>query len=158
LGSNVYFRFSEWRWSKTSLARYALWLMAPLILSLVWRIIADQRGRAPRARDEEPVPTWPGLDSELYQIDRQLAEANLSRQPGETLAFWQRRLEAAETLPGTDRLKRIFELHRTLRFDPKGLTRPERRALKEEAERWLGAFAHRNPKAKTTRLFASRVP
>ena len=131
--------------------------MVPLILSLAWRIIAGQRGRAMNhSRDEDRPPPWPGLDSELYQIDRQLADANLSRQPGETLAFWQRRLEISEILPQPDRLKRIFNLHRTLRFDPNGLTSPERRALKEEAEHWLRDFAGQGSKAKTRRLFANR--
>jgi transglutaminase-like putative cysteine protease len=158
LGSNLYFRFSEWRWSKTSLARYASWLMAPLILSLAWRIIAGQRGRAiARAQEEGQTPPWPGLDSELFQIDRQLAGANLSRQPGETLAFWQQRLEMTERLPQPDRLRRIFELHRALRFDPHGLTSPERRALKEEAEIWLSDFARQNPKAKTRQLLVNRI-
>jgi transglutaminase-like putative cysteine protease len=157
LGSNLYFRFSEWRWSKTSLARYASWLMVPLILSLAWRIIANQQRRAAkRVSDAQQTPPWPGLDSELYQIDRQLADANLSRLPGETLAFWQRRLETTDMLPQPDRLKRIFDLHRTLRFDPQGLTSPQRRALKEEAERWLADFAGQNPKAKTRRLLAGR--
>jgi len=157
VGSNLYFRFSEWRWSKTSLAHYASWLMAPLILSLAWRVIASLRGRAvAHVGGGDPTPRWPGLDSELYQIDRQLAAAHLSRQPGETLAFWQRRLEMAETLPQPDRLKRIFDLHRILRFDPNGLTSPERTALKEEAERWLMEFTGQGPKSKTIRPFANR--
>jgi len=152
-GSNFYFRFSKWRWSKTSLARYASWLMAPLILSLAWRIIADQRGRVTAPASETgKAPGWPGLDSELFLIDRQLASANLSRQPGETLAYWQRRLESSETVPHPDRLKRIFDLHRTLRFDPIGLTTPERQSLREEAETWLRDFAEQNPKAKTRLL------
>jgi hypothetical protein len=151
-GSNFYFRFSEWRWSKTSLARYASWLMIPLILSLAWRIIAGQRGRAiKRARDDDKTPPWPGLDSELYLIDRRLAAANLSRLPGETLAFWLRRLETAEVLPQQERLKRIFELHRALRFDPKGLTDSERTALKEEAERWMTDFAGKTGRAGSLR-------
>jgi len=158
-GSNLYFRFSEWRWSKTSLARYASWLMVPLILSLAWRIVASQRGRAvTRQNDEDSAPVWPGFDSELYQIDGKLAASNLSRQPGETLALWQRRLELAASLPQPDRLKRIFDLHRVLRFDPNGLTSPERQKLREEAEVWLTDFALQNPHSKTRRLLGVRVP
>jgi len=157
LGSNLFFRFSEWRWSKTSLARYASWLMVPLILSLAWRIIASQRGRAiARAEADTRVLRWPGLDSELYQIDRRLAAAHLSRLPGETLAFWLRRLETAETLPAPNRLRRIFDLHRTLRFDPRGLTDAERQVLKDESERWLAHFDGKHQGGKTRRIFPGR--
>ncbi|HWD20947.1 MAG TPA: transglutaminase domain-containing protein [Verrucomicrobiae bacterium] len=153
MGSNFYFRFSEWRWSKTSLARYASWLMAPLILSLVWRIIADQRGRAAaRGQENDAPPDWPGLDSELYQIDRRLEATALARHTGETLGQWQARLEASGTAPQPIRLRRIFALHRSLRFDPHGLSAAERRALADEAARWLADFAVENPRAKTGRL------
>jgi hypothetical protein len=156
-GSNLYFQFSEWRWSKTSISRYAPWLMAPLILSLVWRIVAAQRGRTVRrGNKKEILPVWPGLDSELYQIDRHLARVELSRRPTETLASWQQRLEQAEILPNRERLHRVFTLHRALRFDPHGLSHPERQALRNEAQQWLSDFTIQNPKSKTGRLLLAR--
>lgn len=140
--SDLYFQFSKWRWSKTSYARFASWLIVPLILYLAVRVLFGQRRQRP-ARDKAGnlSPPWPGLDSELYLINQQLAVAQLSRQPNEPLRSWQERLEKA--CPDSGRLHRIFQLHRSLRFDPLGLPPREREALREEAHRWLAEFNSR---------------
>jgi hypothetical protein len=140
--SNLYFQFSKWRWSKTSFARYTSWLLIPLIFYLVIRIILNQR----RQRREENAaglqpPGWPGLDSELYLINRRLEPVHLARLPNEPLHSWQQRLEQA--FPDSERLRRIFYLHRSLRFDPHGLPPAERETLRAEAQHWLDDFTAR---------------
>jgi transglutaminase-like putative cysteine protease len=138
--SNLYFDFSKWRWSKTSYARYARWALAPLVLFLVWRIVSTGRRQRPApAPSAAAEPSWPGLDSELYQINRRLAEVNLSRQPNEPLALWQGRLE--EAFPASPALRRVFRLHRRLRFDPRGLGTDDREALRRQAGEWLAEFS-----------------
>jgi transglutaminase-like putative cysteine protease len=138
--SNLYFDFSKWRWSKTSHARYARWALAPLILYLVWRILSTRRRQRPApALPGAAEPVWPGLDSELYQINSRLAGVHLSRQPNEPLALWQGRLEAA--FPGSPVLGRVFRLHRRLRFDPRGLGAGDREALRRQAREWLAQFS-----------------
>jgi transglutaminase-like putative cysteine protease len=134
--SNLYFQFSKWRWGKTSFAHYAERLLVPLILYLLVRIVTS-RHRKPvsAAGADAPGPVWPGLDSELFVINRRLSEVHLSRQPHEPLANWQRRLE--EAFPTSTGLGRIFHLHRRLRFDPLGLESHDRQMLKREAEAWL---------------------
>jgi len=141
--SNLYFQFSKWRWNKTSYAHYTIWLLVPMILYLTGRIVFAQRRQRPAsgADDAAHRPPWPGLDSELYQINRQLAAAQLSRLSNEPLRSWQQRLELA--FPDSDRLRRIFHLHRSLRFDPLGLKKEERETLRSEAQRWLAEFAAR---------------
>lgn len=148
--SNLYFDFSKWRWSKTSYARYSTWAMIPVILYLIARIVLDQRRRRRPAgpRDASSPAAWPGADSELYLIDRQLAAAQLSRLPNEPLLLWQQRLEAA--FPDSDRLRRIFDLHRSLRFDPIGLHREDRDTLRREAQQWLAEFTARMAREKQT--------
>ena len=139
--SNLYFQFSKWRWSKTSYARFSGWLLLPTILYLVIRILYNQRRQQAPAGEDDAArrPAWPGLDSELYLINRQLAAAQLSRLPNEPLRLWQQRLETV--FPESDRLRRIFHLHRSLRFDPRGLRGEERETLRQEAQRWLAEFA-----------------
>ncbi len=146
--SNLYFQFSKWRWGKTSFARYAERLLVPLILYLLVRIVTSQHRKGasdPRAGAADTV--WPGLDSELFVINRRLSEVHLSRLPHEPLANWQRRLE--EAFPTSASLGRIFHLHRRLRFDPLGLERHDRQMLKREAEAWLSEHtppaSHREP-------------
>jgi hypothetical protein len=70
-----------------------------------------------------------------------LAAAQLSRLSNEPLRSWQQRLELA--FPDSERLRRIFHLHRSLRFDPRGLKPEERVTLRNEAQRWLAEFAAR---------------
>jgi hypothetical protein len=71
-------------------------------------------------------------------IDRQLAAARLSRLPNEPLRSWQDRLETA--FPDSIRLRRIFHLHRCLRFDPRGLPGDDRELLRHESQQWLAEF------------------
>ena len=139
--SNLYFQFSKWRWNKTSYAHYTTWLLVPMILYLIGRIVFTQRRQRPASGADEAAhrPPWPGLDSELYLINRQLEAAQLSRLSNEPLRSWQQRLERA--FPDSDRLRRIFHLHRSLRFDPRGLKKEERETLRSEAQRWLAEFA-----------------
>jgi hypothetical protein len=153
--SNLYFQFSKWRWSKTSYARFSSWLLVPMILYLTGRIVLSQRRkRGTSGADDTPhPPPWPGLDSELYLIDRQLASAQLSRLPNEPLLSWQQRLERA--FPDSERLRRIFLLHRSLRFDPRGLEKDDRDMLRNEARRWQADFSARMAAEKTAT--ASRV-
>ncbi len=138
--SNLYFQFSKWRWGKTSYARYAERLLIPLILYLLVRIVTSQHKKAPSgANGSEAEPAWPGLDSELFLINRRLSELRLSRMPEESLTAWQRRLE--EAFPRSAGIGRIFHLHRRLRFDPLGLEIRDRQKLKQEAELWLAEHA-----------------
>jgi protein-glutamine gamma-glutamyltransferase len=140
--SNLYFQFSKWRWSKTSFARYTSWLLVPLILYLIGRIALNQRRQRPAdGAGDAAAPGWPGLDSELYLINHRLMEAQLARLPNEPLQSWQQRLE--QSLPDADRLRRIFHLHRSLRFDPRGLRPHDRETLRSEAHRWMEDFTAR---------------
>jgi hypothetical protein len=138
--SNLYFQFSKWRWGKTSFARYAEGLLVPLILYLLVRIVTSQHRKPPSAAGSDAQePVWPGLDSELFLINRRLSEVHLSRMPEESLATWQNRLE--EAFPSSSGIGRIFHLHRRLRFDPQGLENRDRQLLKREAEAWLSEHA-----------------
>lgn len=135
--SNLYFQFSKWRWGKTSVSFYAQWALAPLILYLVWRILSTRR-RQQNAGDQTAgtgEPIWPGLDSEIYLINKRLAPIHLSRQPHESLTSWQQRVENA--FPAAPPLREIFHLHRRLRFDPHGLARDDRETLRQSVTRWL---------------------
>ncbi len=79
-----------------------------------------------------------GADSELFQIERELANAGLARAQGETIMAWLARI--GERLPaGLDAgsLIPIARLHYRYRFDPAGLPSSERAQLREMALQWL---------------------
>jgi hypothetical protein len=148
--SNLYYEFSKWRWGKGSISRYAQWALVPLILYLVWRIISTRRRQqtVPGALSGPLEPAWPGMDSELYLIDRRLAEIQLSRQPNEPLSRWQQRLE--EAFPAMQTISDIFLMHRRLRFDPRGVASHDREALRRQAEACLAEFQARAEQLKET--------
>jgi transglutaminase-like putative cysteine protease len=137
--SNFYFKFSKWRWGKSSFSRYAQWALAPLIFYMVWRIFSTRRRQHSTAMGGPSAPAWPGLDSELYLIDKRLAGVHLSRQPNEPLIRWQQRLE--EAFPASPSLRGIFDMHRRLRFDPRGLESRDRERLRRQAGAWLAEFS-----------------
>jgi len=141
--SNLYYRFSKWRWGKGSLSRYSEWALVPLIVYLLGRIVSTRR-RQQKAADGPSgnmAPAWPGMDSELFLINQRLAEMQLARQPHEPLNRWQQRLE--EAFPRSETLSDIFLMHRRLRFDPRGLTSQDRATLRRQANEWLAIIPAR---------------
>jgi uncharacterized membrane protein YecN with MAPEG domain len=146
--SNLYYQFSRWRWGKGSLSRYSQWALVPLILYLLWRILSTRRRQQDGSGASALEAPWPGMDSELFLIDRRLANVQLSRQPDEPLSRWQQRLE--EAFPESQTLGEIFLMHRRLRFDPRGLTSHDRETLRRQATQWLAEFPARLEQQKQT--------
>ena len=140
--SGIMFQFSKWRWGKASYTKYLIWLLIPLVLFLVYRIVFNKRRHRRGNSASDASRSWPGMDSELYLIDRKLAASNLQRLPGETLCQWQARLE--KTYARTTRLETIVQLHQRYRFDPNGLSTEERIRLRDNAKAWLAENPLRN--------------
>ncbi|MEO6184336.1 MAG: transglutaminase domain-containing protein [Verrucomicrobiota bacterium] len=134
--SNLKFQFSKWRWSKTSYTAYLKWLLVPLIGFLVWRILSNQRRQQKVSQEASSEPAWPGMDSEVYLLEIKLTAAGLGRGENEPLRDWQKRLSST----GAKNLEGIFDLHRRLRFDPRGVTNEDRQVLTTEVKHWLDAF------------------
>jgi transglutaminase-like putative cysteine protease len=138
--SNLYFQYSKWRWSQVSYTKYLSALLVPLVGTLVWRIVRNQtRRRSSTGNGFQTIHhDWPGLDSEFFALEKKLHETGLGRLPNEPLLLWRDRLR--RELPNELNLDHTFNLHRRLRFDPKGLTANERKTLREEVSRLLAAF------------------
>lgn len=137
--SRAWFAFSRWRWYGGAEAwqGYLLGALLLLLALLAWRVLARQRRR--RQTAEEVAEEWlprPGLDSEFYGVEARLKELGLGRRPGEAWADWLARIEPLARLPVTP-LRQLLALHYRLRFDPAGLSAPERAALREGVGEWL---------------------
>ena len=137
--SRAWFAFSRWRWygGAGEWQNYLLLALVGLIVLLGWRVLARQRRQ--RAAQEGMAERWlerPGLDSEFYQVEGRLAELGLGRRDGEALGDWLARIEPLAKLPVAS-LRQLLTLHYRLRFDPAGLRREERAALREGVHLWL---------------------
>ena len=139
LWSRITFEFSKVRWGQSHWRRYLLWALIPALSLLLYRIIFQTRRRYLRASPQNAHRvTWPGLDSEFYELEKKLAARGLPRHLSEPLSEWLRR--AAEE-PVLDELRaplqELLRLHYRYRFDPHGLTPNQRAQLCREAKACL---------------------
>ena len=137
--SRAWFAFSRWRWygGADAWQGYLLGALLLLLALLAWRVLARQRRR--RKAEVAGLEEWlhrPGTDSEFYRIEVRLEELGLGRRAGEALADWLARIEPLAKLPLTP-LRDLLALHYRLRFDPLGLSGPERTALRSGVGEWL---------------------
>lgn len=138
----VQFQFSKFRWGQTRWREYLLWVLAPVLTLLLYRIFFRRRSRARRhSVKEPPAMIRPGLDSEFYLVEQNLARRGIARRPNETLTSW---LERVNTDPGLQALRpsvlALLNLHYRYRFDPRGLSGSDRERLKCEAHACLQAL------------------
>jgi hypothetical protein len=88
---------------------------------------------------------WPGLDSEFYQLEKQLAEHGVPRGASEPLNEW---LARVATTPGLAELyaplQEILRLHYRYRFDPLGLGAEDREVLQREVQSCLEVLQQMN--------------
>jgi len=134
--SRIRFELAKLRWGQTRLRQYILWGLIPVLSLLFYQIIRRVRGKRGKNGRKSPVgeSTWPGLDSEFYQLERKLIQRGVSREPGEPLSVW---LPRAIADPGLFEirhpLQQLLLLHYRYRFDPLGLSQSDREALRREA-------------------------
>ncbi len=135
--SDAWFQFSKWRWGRSDWKQHLVWVVIPLVGLGVFHVLRQKQWRRirPTAGSLAPARAWPGLDSELYQIERRLRDAGLDRRPGETMDAWLARAELHLAAPIPRAVGRqLLELHYRLRFDPAGLPPAERGRLRALAE------------------------
>jgi protein-glutamine gamma-glutamyltransferase len=136
--SRIKFEFSKFRWGQTHLRKYLLWALAPILAMLLYQIISRTSRQRRKGRQGERDMVWPGLDSDFYEIERKLRQRGFVRGPSEPLAAWLARVrQAPELLPITEPLNGLLQLHYRYRFDPNGLSVPEREALRDQAWQWI---------------------
>jgi protein-glutamine gamma-glutamyltransferase len=137
----LHFQFSKLRWGQTHLRQYILMGLVPVLALLLFQIVRQRRRR--RAIAGAGLATvWPGLDSEFYEVEKQLAQRGVVRGRNESLADW---FERAAKEPGLLELKSplraLLRLHYRYRFDPEGLSEADREELRREARECVERLA-----------------
>ena len=141
-------QISKLRWRQANLQQYIVWALVPVLLVLLYHILFRRRGRMKRDdHNRHPAQiAWPGLDSEFFLLEKKLAALGLPRQPGESLSVWlERALAAPALIELREPLRELLQLHYRHRFDPLGLSVPEREELKRRAEQALVTISSAKP-------------
>jgi hypothetical protein len=139
------FKLMEWiRQARNSRAiKYVWWLAVPILYIPMRRIF----GRKQVSRDDagnplqETAHLLAGSDSEFYMIEKALNKSGFVRHPSDTLQNWITKLQhnrsAISWIKG---LRSILDLHYRYRFDPSGIKKTERAALKSGVQAWLDEY------------------
>ncbi len=140
----VGFQIARFRWGQAEWRQYFLWTLIPVLGLLLYQILFRRGRKRPppqRTGDRDALMNWPGLDSEFYQLEDMLAERGAARQDSELLSDWLARVLAEPAL-GDLRvpLQELLRLHYRHRFDPHGLSAPDREQLKHQARECLAAL------------------
>ncbi|HXT11761.1 MAG TPA: transglutaminase domain-containing protein [Candidatus Angelobacter sp.] len=137
------FEFSKLRWGQTHLRNYILIGLVPVLALILIQIVRQRRRRGNQGSARKRPAIWPGVDSEFYQIEKELAERGFVRGANEPLADW---LERAAAAPAFDDVKNslrvLVRLHYRYRFDPQGLNTADREQLRREARNCLDQLSH----------------
>jgi len=135
--SRLVFEFSKIRWGQGKVREYLLWIMIPGLGLLLYQILF-RRGRKRQSKpksDEDFLTNWPGLDSDFYKLEKEIARRGMPREPSEPLNEWLRRVAMTpdfSELSGP--LQELLRLHYRYRFDPLGLSKEDRKALHEQTQ------------------------
>ncbi len=133
--SRLGFEFSKLRWGHSRIRQYLLWSLAPALALLLFQIIIRSRRRRRAAKNPQlSYSIWPGLDSEFYQLEQQLTGRGFKRQADEPMSGWLARAVAQPAVSEIRQpLQELLQLHYRYRFDPLGLSHPERERLRRQA-------------------------
>lgn len=142
--SRFAFEFSKLRSGQTNIRSYLLWVILPGMVLLLYQIVfrRGRKRRADKKSDAAFLTSWPGLDSDFYQLEKKIAARGVKRGDAEPLNLWLQRVEKSpgmETL--REPLRELLTLHYRHRFDPQGLSAADREKLKQETKRCLELLA-----------------
>jgi len=141
LWARISFEISKFRWGQSHVREYLLWAVLPILGLLLYQILFRTRPRRRGAKTGElgAEAPWPGMDSELYQLERQLGARGLARRSNEPTGEWLIRVAKEPSLGEVRGLLRdLLLLHYRYRFDPEGLTPADRETLRQTATTCLG--------------------
>jgi transglutaminase-like putative cysteine protease len=127
--SRLRFEIARVRWGQSHLREYLLYTSLPLLGILLVRIFRTRRKRRSDPSQGSLNCSWPGSDSELYELEMKFARRGMPRAPAEPLAEWLTRAAAAPEFAMLQAsIHELLRLHYRYRFDPLGL-RPDERVL-----------------------------
>ena len=139
--STIYFKYKQWGYQQALDDERSddqqTWLVvaALLLMLLIWRLYVSRRDLVQLRPKQENVLliARPGLDSELYAIEKALAKTDNARMTNESVAVWARRIDNPQLIA-------ISKMHYRYRFDTARFTRVDRGQLKQAVQQWLQRY------------------
>ncbi|MGD8368819.1 MAG: transglutaminase-like domain-containing protein [Desulfobacterales bacterium] len=149
------FQVDRWRWGGKSegVETFLLWVLAPLVLVLLWRIVFQKRTSTTRetARSKQEAAALDPAASRLAGIDACLAAEGFERRVWETeLQRLERLAEAGADPLAVSGLMEILRLHYRDRFHPDGLESDDKGRLEAKIFGWIERYSEKE------NLFAAR--
>ena len=138
LFSTLYFYYKQWRYQQAQIDEQSddrlIWLIIVLMLLIgfLGRLIISRQDlvQLQVSKDEALSLEYPGLDSELYAIEKAIAKTDKARMPNESVAVWAKRIDNQELIA-------ISKMHYRYRFDEGQFTGADRIKLKQAVAEWL---------------------
>ncbi len=138
--SRFKFEFSKLRNGQSNIRSYLLWIILPGMVLLLYQIVfrRGRKRRKDKKSDAAFLASWPGLDSDFYQLEKKIAARGVTRGTAEPLNLWLQRVEKSSGMESLrEPLRKLLALHYRHRFDPQGLDTDDREKLKTETKRCL---------------------
>lgn len=142
--SRFAFEFSKLRNGQSNVRQYLLWIIVPGMVLLLYQIVfrRGRKRRKDKKSDADFLASWPGLDSDFYQLEKKIAARGVTRGSAEPLNLWLQRVEKSPGMESLrEPLRELLTLHYRHRFDPQGLNAEDREKLKAETGRCLELLA-----------------
>lgn len=120
-----------------------LMIIIPVAGYLVWRTSQQFQGKRKQIKTaserDRPLVRY-GLDSELFAIEKQLAQQH-PRQPSESFSEWFERLQLSVPDAAQPKIiSSILALHTQYRFDPQGVSDEQRQQLATLCQQWRAHY------------------
>jgi len=114
-------------------------LVVVLSLILLVRIYRRIKAKKVEGGPQQRKRIFPPIKSPFDQIVVSLQAAGIPQQENELLLVWIRRVNDHHPVD-LQRIERLYEQHRRLRFDPLGMSEAEYREYASQVEEWLSEF------------------
>lgn len=140
----IKFQFSRIRSGDSNLRPYLLGSLIPALVLMVYQIFFRRRRRRTLSGGNAARIAWPGMDSEFYRVEKEIAARGHPRESDEPLSKWLHRVLADPVLARTEGpLRRLLQLHYRYRFDPRAIDSSEREELRRRAAEVSSQFKSR---------------
>ena len=135
--------FSLLRWGNPETKKRLLWLLVPLGILIIRRLVRKDKNQKKKKTDHARNRTTPGATTDttdfyLQRLEERLVRSGFSRKPHETYEqFFIRIKNKAFSQQDLPRLMTVIQIHKQLRFGPHPIASQKQIQLKAQTDRLI---------------------